>query len=263
VDLEGRRKDGTLFPAGITFRNIRRGEQRLGVAFVTDHTEKKRLQKLSDQYREEIVALAAQLMTAQDEERRRVSRELHDSLCQQLASLAFAVEDLATEATLASALTRLRALHRGIIKVSEEARNMAYQLHPSILDDLGLVASLRALCEEFSKNNNIEVRFAANKTGPIPKKVASGLYGVAQEGLQNVAKHAKATQVSVELTISTLNIGLSLKDDGLGFNPSLIKCKGGLGLVSMGERVRMMGGALSIETEPRHGVRIGVMVPAT
>jgi PAS domain S-box-containing protein len=263
LDLEGRRKDGAVFPVGITFSIIQRGEQRLGVTFVTDHTENKRLRKVSDQYRQEIVALAAQLMTAQDEERRRVSRELHDSLCQQLASLAFAVEDLATEVTLASARNRLRALHGGIIKVSEEARHMAYELHPSVLDDLGLVASLRALCEDFSKNNNIEVTFTANKPpGTIPRNVASGFYGVAQEALQNIAKHAKATRVSVELAISRFNIGLSVKDDGLGFDASTIKSKGGLGLISMGERARMMGGAFSIETRPKHGVRIGVIVPS-
>ena len=263
LNVEGRRKDSTLFPVEVNLSMIERADQRLAVAFAVDVTERRRLEKLSEVYRTEIGALAAQLITAQEEERRRVSRELHDGLCQQLASLALDVEGVAAQEAIPGAIrTRLRALQARVIKTSEDARHIAYELHPSVLDDLGLAVSLKALCREFSKTEKIPVKFSAGRLpDSIPQEVASGLYRIAQEGLQNIAKHAKAKHVAVELSLPEHGINLSVKDDGVGFDPPAVKGKGGLGLVSMGERARMMGGALSIESRPVHGAQIAVLVP--
>ncbi len=231
---------------------------------MTDITERQRLANLSETYRAEIRALAAQLITAQEEERRRVSRELHDSLCQKLASLALDVEDLAvTLPSPASTRARLQDLGARAIKVSEEARHIAYELHPSVLDDLGLVVSLKALCDEFSKTNKkMRVTFNAGKLPvSLPQQIASGLYRIAEESLRNVAKHAKAKHLSVELAARDHGLLLSLRDDGRGFAPQAVKGKGGLGLVSIGERARIMGGTLAIESEPGQGTRISVSVP--
>jgi signal transduction histidine kinase len=230
---------------------------------MTDITEQHRLERLSETYRGEIRALAAQLITAQEEERRRVSRELHDSLCQKLASLAFDVENLAVALpSPAATRTRLRKLRERAIKVSEEARHIAYELHPSVLDDLGLVVSLQSLCDEFSKAEKIQVEFAAGKLPDlISQQVASGLYRIAQESLQNVAKHAKARHLSVALEVHDGALVLSLTDDGVGFVPQAVKGKGGLGLVGIGERARIIGGALSIGSKPGNGTRISVRVP--
>jgi PAS domain S-box-containing protein len=260
---EGQRRDGTRFPVEVSLTNVDQGGVRLTVAFMTDITEHQRLEKLSETYRAEIRALAAQLMTAQEEERRRVSRELHDSLCQKLASLAFDVENLAVALPNPSATrTRLRALRARAIQVSEEARNIAYELHPSVLDDLGLVVSLKALCDDFAKAEKIQVEFTAGQLPDLlPQKIASGLYRIAQEGMQNVAKHAKAKHLSVSLAVQDQRLILSLEDDGIGFSPYAVKGKGGLGLVSIGERARIIGGDLSIESKPRHGARIRVRVP--
>ncbi|MEO7141980.1 MAG: CheR family methyltransferase, partial [Bryobacteraceae bacterium] len=149
--LDARRKDGAQFPIEVSLSMIERAHQKLAVAFVTDATERWRLERQSEVYRTEISALAAQLITVQEVERRRVSRELHDSLCQQLASLAFEVEALAVEATTPAATrTRLHGLQAQVIKTSDEARHIAYELHPSTLDDLGLAVSIEALCGEFS-----------------------------------------------------------------------------------------------------------------
>jgi two-component system, chemotaxis family, CheB/CheR fusion protein len=262
-ELEGRRKDGTKFPIAIGLSTINQAGVRLTVAFMTDITEHQRLEKLSETYRVEIRALAAQLITAQEEERRRVSRELHDSLCQKLASLAFDVENLAVALpSPAATRTRLRKLRERAIQVSEEARHIAYELHPSVLDDLGLVVSLKALCDEFSKAEKMRVDFTAGKLPDlISQQVASGLYRIAQEGLQNVAKHAKAKRLSVTLSVRESNLALTLEDDGVGFVPLAVKGKGGLGLVSIGERARIIGGALSIDSKPGNGTRISVRVP--
>jgi two-component system CheB/CheR fusion protein len=262
-ELEGRRNDGSRFPLEISLSAIDQAGVRLMVAFMTDVTERRRLATLSDTYRSEIRALAAQLITAQEEERRRVSRDLHDSLCQKLASLAFDVENLAVALpSPAATRNRLRALRARAIKVSEEARHIAYELHPSVLDDLGLVVSLKALCDEFAKAEKMRVRFAAGKLPDlIPQQVASGLYRIAQESLQNVAKHAKAKHLSVAVAARERTLVLSLADDGVGFAPQAVKGKGGLGLVSIGERARIMGATLSIESRPGDGTRISIQVP--
>ncbi|HTC33779.1 MAG TPA: chemotaxis protein CheB [Bryobacteraceae bacterium] len=259
---EGRRSDGTRFPLEISISSIDQAGVNLTVAFMTDITERRRLEALSETYRAEIRALAAQLMTAQEEERRRVSRELHDSLCQKLASLALDVENLAVALPPPPATrTRLQELGARAIQVSEEARHIAYELHPSVLDDLGLVISLQALCDEFAKAEKIRVDFKVGKLpDQIPQKIASGLYRIAQEGLQNIAKHARAKRLSVGLVIRDHRLVLSLEDDGIGFAPDAVKGKGGLGLVSIGERARILGGTLSIESKPGYGTRISVSV---
>jgi len=262
-EADGRRKDRSTFPLEIGVSQIDQAGVRLTVAFMTDITEHQRLEKLSETYRAEIRALAAQLITAQEEERRRVSRELHDSLCQKLASLAFDVENLAIALpTPAATRARLQELRERAIKVSEEARNIAYELHPSVLDDLGLVVSLKALCDEFAKREKVKVDFTAGDLpDSVSQKVASGLYRITQEGLQNIAKHAKAKRLSVALVVREHSMVLSLEDDGVGFSPQAVKGKGGLGLVSIRERARIMGGDLSIDSKPGDGSRIAVRVP--
>jgi two-component system CheB/CheR fusion protein len=263
AELEGRHSDGSRFPLEVSLSTIDQAGVKLTVAFMTDITERQRLEALSETYRAEIRALAAQLITAQEEERRRVSRELHDSLCQKLASLALDVENLAV-ALPPPAATRVRLQHLGAraIKVSEEARHIAYELHPSVLDDLGLVVSLKALCDEFSKAEKMRVDFNAGKLPVlVPQKIASGLYRIAEESLRNVAKHAKAKHLSVALAVRDHDLVLSLDDDGIGFAPQAVKGKGGLGLVSIGERARIMRGTLSIDSRPGDGTRISVRVP--
>ena len=253
--LVGRRKDGSTFPLEVNMNDIDQAGVHLTVAFMTDITERQRLEQLSEIHRAEVRALAAQLMTAQEEERRRVSRELHDGLCQKLASLAFDVEKLVVSLPNPTATrSRLLDLRERTIKVSEEARHIAYELHPSVLDDLGLTVSLKALCDDLSKAENIQVEFSAGKLPElIPQKVASGMYRIAQESLQNVAKHANAKRLSIELAMQGKELTLSAEDNGVGFAPEVVKGKGGLGLISIRERARMLGGELSIESEPWEG----------
>jgi two-component system CheB/CheR fusion protein len=260
---EGRHFDGSRFPLEVSLSSIDQAGVKLTVAFMTDITERQRLETLSETYRAEIRALAAQLITAQEDERRRVSRELHDGLCQKLASLALDVENLAVALPPpATTRARLQDLCARTIKMSEEARHIAYELHPSVLDDLGLVVSLKALCDEFSKTEKMRVDFKSGKLPHlVPQKIASGLYRIAQESLRNVAKHAKAKRLSVALAVRDHGLVLSLEDDGIGFAPQAVKGKGGLGLVSIGERARIVGGTLSIESKPGDGTRISVRVP--
>ena len=213
--------------------------------------------------RNEIRALAASLLTAQEVERRRVSRELHDQICQQLASLAIDIGGLAANPPPPEdAQSRLKALQARVVKASEATRHIAYELHPSVLDDLGLVASLRALCKEFSERECIPVEF--NNGGPpgsVPSEVASCLYRVAQESLQNIAKHASAKHVSVVLTLRKATVLLTIADDGAGFDQEAVKGRGRLGLIGMEERARLVNGNLYIAAQPGQGTRIVLEVP--
>ncbi len=227
-----------------------------------DITERQRLQEGAETHAAEFRALAARLLTVVEEERRRVSRELHDNLVQQLASLAFDVGGLVAEIPSRNrARIRLQALQARVVKVSEEARHIAYEMHPSMVDDLGLVISLKALCDEFAAEQNIIVEFKDKSLRrSIPQEVASGLYRIAQESLQNIVKHAHAKHVTVQLVTRGQELRLSIEDDGVGFDPAAVKGKGGLGLVSMEERARLLGAKLTIQSTPGHGTRVAVVV---
>ena len=227
-----------------------------------DITERKRLERASETHAAEFRALASRLLSVVEEERRRVSRELHDNLVQQLASLAFDIGGLVAETPSRNRVRiRLQTLQARVVKVSEEARHLAYELHPSVVDDLGLVISLRALCDEFAEEQEIIVEIK-NDSLPltIPLEVASGLYRIAQESLQNIAKHAHAKHVTVQLVSRGQELRLSIEDDGVGFDPIAVKGKGRLGSVSMEERAQMLGAKFSLKSKPDRGARIAVIV---
>ena len=245
----------------VLFDRLGQPERFIGV--MLDISEKKRLERAVEASRNEIRALAASLLAAQEEERRRVSRELHDQICQQLASLAIEIGGLAANLPPPEdAQSRLNALQARVVKASEETRHIAYQLHPSALDDLGLVVSLRALCKEFSERESIAVEFTSRVLpGSIPRDIVSCLYRVAQESLQNIAKHSNAKHASVALSLRKKSVLLSIEDDGAGFDAIVVKGRGGLGLVGMEERAHMVHGTLSIEAQPGHGARISLTVP--
>jgi signal transduction histidine kinase len=160
------------------------------------------------------------------------------------------------------AQSRLKALQARVVKASEETRHIAHELHPSALDDLGVVASLQSLCKEFSERVGIPVEFTnVALPGSVPREVASCLYRVAQESLQNIAKHASAKHVSVALTLQKGTEVLTIADDGTGFDQEAVKGRGGLGLIGMEERARLVNGNLSIAAQPGHGTRIALQVP--
>jgi two-component system CheB/CheR fusion protein len=228
-----------------------------------DVTERNRLQKITETANEHIRALAASLLTAQEEERRRVSGLLHDKICQQLAALAIDMGGLAAESPAKVVQERLKTLQARVVTASEATRHIAYELHPSVLDDLGLEASLKDLCNQFSAQHpDIALEFTgAAATASIPREVASCLYRVARECLQNIAQHANAKHASIALASQSGVLGLTITDDGVGFDPETVKGHGGLGLIFMEERARLVRGKLSITARQPHGTRIALDVP--
>jgi len=263
LNLEARRKDGSLFPVEIGLGAVSAPTGKVAVAFVSDITERRRMEQAAQAHAAEIHSLAASLLTAQEEERRRVSRELHDQICQQLASLAIEIGSLAIDLPVSGSVhTRLKALQSRVVKASEETRHIAYELHPSVLDDLGLVASLQDLGKEFSKQTKIGVKFTHDALpASMPREIGSCLYRVAQESLQNVIKHANAKHVTMAVNVRKGSLVLTISDDGSGFDPQSVKGRGGLGLIGMEERASLVDGKLSIAAQPRRGTRIALEIP--
>ena len=239
------------------------GTMQSALLLAREGTEKRYLEKIAEARSIEVRALAGRLLAAQEEERRRVSRDLHDGLCQQLASLAFDVGDLAAHTASADpARERLQAVQTRVIQAAEAARHLAYELHPSVLDDLGLAASLKVLCDEFVAKRKVAVRLNVRALpGSLSLEVASNIYRVVQEALQNITKHAKAKHVTVEVAKRKKKIHLSIADDGTGFDAEAAHGRGGMGMMSMAERARLMNGQFSVDSTPGGGTRLTLVVP--
>jgi two-component system, chemotaxis family, CheB/CheR fusion protein len=216
------------------------------------------------QNRSELRALAARLLTTQEEERRRVSRELHDDLNQKLAMLEVDADRLGRQLPSAPAavVAQVQSLRHQVADVSNDIRRVAYQLHPSVLDHLGLAVALRSYCTEFSKREGIAIKFSA-KSAPekVPEEVSLCLYRITQESLRNVAKHASAKTATVKLEAIDKRIHLSIRDNGIGFDRAASTHKGGIGLLSMKERVRLVDGEFAQKSALGQGTRIDVWAP--
>ena len=228
-----------------------------------DMTERKKLEKAQDVYAQENLALAGRLLKVEGEERRRIARELHDSILQQLGVLTVEAEGLVNDFQLPElAQDRLRTLKSHLLRVTEEARHIAYKMHPAILDDLGLTAALGALSNDFARDQRVIVKFREGRQpSTIPLKVAACLYRIAQESFQNIAKYAEAKTVTVQLKLQGKKLLFSIEDDGKGFDKAAVRGHGRLGLVSMEERSQLIGATFSIESNPGQGTRITVTIP--
>jgi signal transduction histidine kinase len=214
---------------------------------------------------ERLRALSGRLLEAEDRERRRVSRELHDDLNQALAALAVdigALRSARSDAPPDQVDAELQAIQGRVVKLSENVRNLAYQLHPSILDDLGLAVALRSYCEEFSSREDISVEFVhRNLEDPVSPEAASCVYRVAQEGLRNVAKHSGAKHAFVSVVGTGKYLNLLIRDSGAGFVPGLATVRRGLGLTSMTERSRLLNGTFRVTSTPGQGTVLQLRVP--
>jgi PAS domain S-box-containing protein len=207
--------------------------------------------------------LAGQLLTAQEAERKRLARELHDDLSQRLAGLAMEAEMLEQQMPPKGAgAVKLKEIKDKLVAVSIDVHSMSRQLHPSILDDLGLPDAIASECARSQRQDSLAVDFRAeNMTKEIPADVAVCLYRIAQEGLRNISRHAGATEVAISLVGENDTIFLTIKDNGRGFDPDRVTGKHGLGLDSMEERAYLIGGDFSIESQPGQGAVIKVVAP--
>jgi signal transduction histidine kinase len=212
---------------------------------------------------EKIRALADQVIIAQEDERRRISRELHDDVTQRLAALGIEMGllksgDAQHDPVIEQELTRLQG---EVLRLSEDIRQLSHSLHPSVLEHSNLTAALEAYCHEFSRQTGIDTTFAhRNVPAEISQPVAIAFYRIAQEALRNVAVHSGATTSSVVL--SGENLSLNVIDNGRGFDQAQAIKSQGLGLVSMEERARLVGAIVTIESIPGEGTTVSAEIPA-
>ncbi len=216
----------------------------------------------------ELEQLSGARVHAQEEERRRIAREIHDSLGQMLTAIKFNVEILEDSSDLQRAEDQQRLADiKGLLdSAMEEAREISYNLMPSVLVDFGLVPALQLLCDQFAKRNSLKLTFHSNGIDHrLDPAVEIGLYRIAQEALNNVAKHANATEVNVQLIADGKHLRLLIDDDGRGFKISAFDQLGGprhgMGLVSMRERASSFRGSFVIDSKPGRGTEIIVEIP--
>jgi signal transduction histidine kinase len=216
------------------------------------------------QAEEEIQALTERLLTAQEEERTRIARELHDDLNQEIAAVVLSLSRIRTtlKGREQQAGEQLEKVDQRLVRLSSSVRDLSHQLHPAILEHSDLATALAATSAEFSSASGVNVSFQASGSfKEVPRAVALCVYRITQEALQNVAKHAAAAEASVHLDSTRDGVRLTVSDRGVGFHPDHARASGGLGLLSMRERVRLVRGVLSVESQPNRGTTLTVEIP--
>jgi two-component system sensor kinase FixL len=207
--------------------------------------------------------LSARLIHAQEGERKRLARELHDELGQGLALLSVEIELLGRGPPLDPEQIngRVQALSARVKNLSSDVHRLSHELHPAKLEQLGLAAAVRGLCRELATAHAIAIDFEQHEVpGSLPDELALCLYRIAQEALRNVVKHSAATTARVTLGVEGDEICLAVTDNGRGFDPRPMQPQASLGLVSMQERARLAHGRISVQSSPGGGTRVEVRV---
>jgi signal transduction histidine kinase len=228
-----------------------------------EHGRSQMEQELRESH-EELRRLAAEILGAQEMERRRIARELHDDFGQDLALVSVELDLLRQRppATATEARERIQQTSDRVKQLSSAIHDLSHQLHPLKLEQLGLVAAVRGLCYELSQKHAVRIDFRHEEAPPsLPPEAALCLYRIAQEALRNVVKHSGAASAAVSLRTMGETLALEVCDAGRGFGPADLAGQGGLGLVSMRERLRLTSGELTVESQPGAGTRLLAQVP--
>lgn len=231
-----------------------------------DITERKRAEELLRKHEAQLINLTTKLLQAQDEERQRIARELHDDVTQRLAVLAVEISALTrSDSSEASRQGHIEHLRKAAAQLAEDVHNFAYRLHPSLLEHLGLEAAIRDQVDDFIRRTGLKVQYMQRKVPQsLPLSVATCLYRVTQESLQNVLKHAEASDVLIRLLGTATGVGVCIRDNGKGFiHEPAGSASRGLGLISMEERVRLFNGTFRIRTCIGKGTEIHAWVPCS
>lgn len=213
--------------------------------------------------RENIRRMAERTVTAQEEERQRISRELHDDLGQALTTHLLALRNLQEDLSLPveSMFERLQALHDQSYEILVKIRRLARDLRPPVLDALGLKVAMQTYCTEFTRRTHLPVIFEAETSlPPFPDIYNITFYRILQEALTNIVKHSRASQVWVDLSLEDDKINLTVQDNGIGFSEEKTQSDG-IGLTGLLERITIAGGTLNINSTPKHGTILSAQFP--
>ena len=226
--------------------------------FMIDITDRKRAE-------ETLRELGGRLISAQEEERSRVARELHDDVNQRMAVLSIKLEQLQQDLETSLDLSqRCQNLQDQVQEISNDIHRLSYRLHPSKLDHLGLGPAVKSLCAELKESGKLQIEFhQARVPASLPQDVTLCVFRIAQEALRNCVKHSGARAVEVLLEKTNNEIHLSVSDNGCGYDPRSERIRKGLGFISMRERLRLVDGHMHIDSRPLRGTRVEVSVPLT
>jgi PAS domain S-box-containing protein len=259
LDLEMVRSDGT------TRWVIARGEVQRDTAgrivalcgTAKDITERKRAE-------EALAGMSGRLIAAQEQERIRIARELHDDFVQRLALLSLEFQQMREDLPESSVELRsgMDELERRTLEISTDIQALSHELHSSKLESLGLVASMRGFCAEFARKHKVQIDFTHESIPPtLPQEISVCLFRVMQEALANAVKHSGGRHFEVRVQGSPREIHLTVRDSGVGFDPESVRNLQGLGIISMRERVNMVKGNFVTTSSPQSGTEVSVRVP--
>ena len=253
--IYGLRKGGAEFPIEASISQLKTPEGKLYTVILRDVTDRVRA-------REELAAFAAESSGVREQEKSRIARELHDELAQSLTALKMDTiwlrEHVGDDGDAQAKITQMLAM----LDTSVAAvRRIAADLRPLVLDDLGLVPAIAWVAQNFSQRTGVPCDLLVDESLELGEPFATGVFRIVQESLQNVAKHAKASRVEVELQAQGDYLMLRVQDDGIGFRTSDPRKPQSLGLVGLRERAQLMRGEVKVESAPGAGTRVEARIP--
>jgi signal transduction histidine kinase len=258
------RANGEEFPLEASISQHKEGDRRLFTVILRDVTERVRAEEALRRSKEELRELALASDSVREQEKSRIARELHDELAQSLTALKMDVAWLrghvpAGDAAVSGKLDDIEALLDGTVAAT---RRISADLRPLMLDDLGLVPAVEWLVQKFTERNAIpcELELGAPDL-ELRDPHASAVFRILQESLTNAARHARASRVKVSIGLSDGAVALRVRDDGRGFSPEDPRKPGSFGLMGLRERAYLLGGEVSIASEPGRGTTVEVRIP--
>lgn len=273
MDLVAQRKDSSRFPVEISLSPLQTEEGMLVTSVVRDITDRRRVEEAE----REAIEARAELKTervesemrrevlrrsiaAQEEERRRIARELHDETAQALTGVLLGLGRIESAGDLSAASEEARRMGEELTDALRELRGIAMRLRPTILDHFGLVPALEQLVEQSGAGDEAQMRFEHSLERRLDPEVETTVYRVVQEALNNAAKHAEASEIRVEVRDRDGAVSAAIEDDGRGFDAEVAR-REGLGITGMEERAELIGGELAIASSPGAGTRVVLRVP--
>ncbi|MGB6675059.1 MAG: ABC transporter substrate binding protein [Terriglobales bacterium] len=256
-EVKIRRKDGQIRTLLGSAELIEVNGKPCALSVIADITERKRAEQ-------DLATLSGRLMEAQDEERKRIAREIHDDYNQRVAMLTLNLEQLAEDVADPSGETsqKVYELFDRVSELGADLHSLSHRLHSSTLESLGLVAGVEAFCKEFTGQQGVHVDFVhENVPRGVPEDAALCMFRITQEALRNIKRHSGANRAAVRLEQLDGSLHLSVSDCGRGFNSNKPSAERGIGIRSMEERLRLLGGKFEIQSWPMKGTRVDAWLP--